>query len=81
MSIKASEIPFNEAILRLASVHKRTVQFRYAKDDGSMIETRTLIPESVRKMADHLTFTGLDPDRDAPRAYRTDRIKGEVSIV
>jgi predicted DNA-binding transcriptional regulator YafY len=76
----ASQISFNEGLLRLAAVHSKTVTFRYAKGDGAVIETRTLQPTEVKEVAGHVTFTGYDPDRDEPRAYRVDRMKGEVSV-
>lgn len=78
--VRASEISFNEGLMRLAAVHGKTVTFRYAKGDGKVIELRTLTPESVKSVGGHVTFTGYDPDRDEPRAYRIDRMKGEVSI-
>ena len=80
-TIHASEVSFNEGILRLAAVHSKAVTFRYAKGDGDVIEQRTLIPTDVKSMNDHSTFTGLDPDRAGIRAYRTDRIKGDVNVV
>ena len=72
---------FNEAILRVAATHNRQAVFRYAKGDGSVIEMRTVTPRDFKVVGSHLTFTGYDPDRDDSRAYRLDRIKGEVSIV
>lgn len=79
--IRASEIGFNEGLMRLAAVHNKTVTFRYAKgDDQKVIEQRTLVPSNVKNVKGHVTFTGYDPDRDGPRAYRVDRMKGEVSI-
>lgn len=78
--IHASKVSFNEGILRVAAVHHKPVTFRYAKGKGDVIETRTLIPSDVRNVGNHVTFTGYDPDREEPRAYRTDRIKGQVSV-
>lgn len=79
-AVLASEVSFNEAVLRLAAAHQRPVTFRYAKGTGAVIETRTLTPGQVRNVDGHVTFTGFDPDRQAVRAYRSDRIKGEVSL-
>jgi predicted DNA-binding transcriptional regulator YafY len=79
--VRASEVSFNEAMLRVAAAHNRLASFRYAKGDGEVIEARTLKPSAVRTVEDHVTFTGYDPDRDEVRAYRLDRIKGEVGIV
>jgi hypothetical protein len=81
-AVAASEVSFNEGIMRLAAVHGKTVTFRYAKGaKQSVIEQRTLTPTAVQKDDDGtIRFFGVDPDRDAPRAYRIDRIKGEVKI-
>ncbi len=79
--IRASEVSFNEAILRVAAAHNRQVTFRYAKGDGGMIETRVLVPSKVMNVDNHVTFAGYDEDRDQVRAYRMDRMKGEVKIV
>ena len=79
--VLASEVSLNEGLLRLAAVHERPVTFRYAKgESGAVIEQRTLIPADVKTVGDHVTFTGYDPDRNEPRAYRTDRIKGLVTL-
>lgn len=80
-SARASDISLNESLLRLAIVHDRTVEFRYAKGAAQVIETRRLQPSKLEHVKGHLTFTGFDPDRDDVRAYRLDRIKGEVSFV
>jgi predicted DNA-binding transcriptional regulator YafY len=56
------------------------VTFRYAKGDGKNIEQRSLVPADVKAVNGHATFTGYDPDRDDVRAYRTDRIKGQVAV-
>ena len=79
--VRASEITFNEAILRVAAAHERTVEFRYAKGkDAKVIETRQLKPSGVAVGRDgHVTFTGYDPDREEPRAFRLDRIKGDYA--
>ncbi len=84
--VRASEISFNEGVLRLASVHGRTTEFRYGKGAGALIETRRLKPSDVNvigagKKSEHVTFTGFDPDRNAVRNYRLDRIKGDVRVV
>lgn len=80
--VKATEVTFNEGVLRLAAVHARAVEFRYAKGDGKIIETRSFIPTSVAtSVKGEVYFTGPDPDRDGePRAYRLDRIKGDVEF-
>jgi predicted DNA-binding transcriptional regulator YafY len=60
--------------------HGKTVTFNYAKGGGRVIEPRRLAPESVEQVGNHLTVTGYDPDRNSVRAYRSDRIKGQVSV-
>ncbi len=79
--VLASEISFNEAMLRLAAIHKKTAIFRYAKGLGGVIEVRALVPCNLKDHGDHVTFTGDDPDRNAPRSYRSDRIKGDVGFL
>jgi predicted DNA-binding transcriptional regulator YafY len=76
----ASDLSFNEAVLRVAAAHKRTVTFRYAKDSGDYIEARRLNPEKIVGEGDSLAALGTDPDRGGPRRFRLDRIKGEVSF-
>lgn len=79
-AVLASSVSYNEALLRLAAAHDRTVEFSYSKGDGRVIERRRLQPESVREVKGHMTFTGFDPDRNDVRAYRLDRISGEVTL-
>jgi predicted DNA-binding transcriptional regulator YafY len=74
--MKASEVSFNEALVRVAAIHGRRIQFRYAKGDGDVIETRTVEPAMMSAEG----FTGYDPDRDEARSYRLDRIKGDVAM-
>lgn len=80
--VRASDISFNEGVLRLAAVHGREVAFRYAKTPTAPIEARSFVPTSVTITRDgNVVITGPDQDRDGEiRAYRLDRIKGEVSI-
>lgn len=82
MSVKASQISFNEAILRLAQIHEKVVEFRYEKGKNMPIETRRLKPTSITESKEHaMIFVGYDPDRDDTRSFRVDRIKGEVRFV
>ncbi len=76
----AGNVSFNEAMLRVAAIHKRTVAFRYQKVDGGYIESRRLNPEAIVGEGDTLGVSGKDPDRDAPRRFRLSQIQGEVSF-
>lgn len=78
-AVLASSISLNEALLRVAATHGATVFFRYAKPNGT-IESRAFTPGTIKDHGDHKTFTGYDPDRDAVRAFRLDRIKGTVEV-
>lgn len=80
--VRASDISFNEGVLRLAAVHGRKVEFRYAKSATAPVEARSFVPVSVASTKEgNIIVIGPDEDRDgAIRAYRLDRIKGEVSI-
>lgn len=80
--VRASDITFNEGVLRLAAVHGRKVEFRYAKSPASPVEARSFVPTSVTTTRDgNVVIVGPDEDRDGEiRSYRLDRIKGEVSI-
>jgi len=71
----------NESLIAVAIEHGLSVEFRYAKGDGSVIEQRTLQPEYVNSGKAGKTVVGFDPDRDDARAYRLDRIKGNVDVV
>ena len=80
-SAKASEVSFNEGILRLAAVHARPVEFRYAKSPAAPIETRRFTPTGIGQANDGaFVVMGNDEDREQPRAFRLDRIKGDVKI-
>jgi predicted DNA-binding transcriptional regulator YafY len=81
MSVKASQISFNEAILRVATVHDRVVEFRYEKGKDKPIETRQFTPAKIVQSKDGMSFQGFDSDREALRTFRVDRIKGDVRIV
>lgn len=82
MSVKASQISFNEGVLRLALIHIKQVEFRYEKRSDAPIESRRLIPSriTIAKGGD-MSFFGWDPDREAERQFRVDRIKGDVRFV
>lgn len=79
--VRASDVSFNEGMLRLAAVHGRTVEFRYSKSATSPVETRTFVPESVYVTRNGDTVVvGPDPDREGVRSFRLDRILGDVVI-
>ena len=81
--VRASDVSFNEGVLRLAAVHGRAVAFRYAKSDTDPIQERSFIPESVYTTREgNVVIVGPDEDRGgAFRSYRLDRIKGDVGVV
>lgn len=79
--VRASDISFNEGIVRLAAIHKKTVQFRYVKSPGAPVETRRFVPSQVEGEGEKLRFLGVDEDREALRSFRLDRIKGTVEVV
>lgn len=79
--VLASSISFNEGVIRLAAIHGKTVQFRYAKSQTAPVELRTFVPQSVQGAGDKLRFVGDDEDRGAKRSFRLDRIKGTVEVV
>ena len=79
--VHAASISFNEGVLRLAAIHKKTVEFRYVKDNAKPPETRRFVPSSVTGSGNNLRFTGWDEDREAVRAFRLDRIKGTVGVI
>lgn len=79
--VSAKALTFNEGVVRLAAIHGKTVEFRYVKSDTAAPETRRLVPSGVVGQGEHLRFTGHDPDRDATRAFRLDRIKGDVGVI
>lgn len=80
--VRASDVSFNEGVLRLAAVHGRRVEFRYSKHDDAPIEARSFVPESVNRTREgNVVIIGPDEDRNGEyRSYRLDRIKGEVGI-
>jgi predicted DNA-binding transcriptional regulator YafY len=78
---KASDVSFNEGVLRLAAVHSRRVEFRYVRAVGAPPESRVLIPEGISESVSGKTLVvGTDTDRNDYRAYRLDRIKGDVEF-
>lgn len=82
--VKASDISWNEGVLRLAAIHDKLVEFRYVRAEGATPETRRFVPHTVHgePAAANIRFTGEDPDRDGGiRSYRVDRIKGDVRVV
>jgi predicted DNA-binding transcriptional regulator YafY len=76
-----AEQDLNAGLARLAVKHGRTLEFRYAKGDGTMIETRRLQVEELRDLSMGVTaLVGQDPDRNGLRAYRLDRIQGVITL-
>lgn len=71
---------WNHVALQAAIDHGRVAEFRYAKADGSIIETRRVEPEAITQSRRGTLVTGWDPDRRDVRAFRLDRIQGYVSV-
>jgi hypothetical protein len=71
---------FNEAVMQLAAKFGRTVYFSYAKGKGDIIEHRQLEPAVMREVKGNKIVVGHDPERDEPRSYRLDRVKGVISF-
>lgn len=80
--VRASDVSFNEGVLRLAAVHGRKVEFRYAKSSTDPVEFRTLVPDNVyTTRAGATVIVGEDDDRAGTRSYRLDRILGDVAVL
>lgn len=74
---------FNEAAIMVAIQYEKTITFSYPHSRGSLglgSEKRRLIPQVLNKIGDNYVVTGHDIDRDALRAFRVDRIVGEVGV-
>lgn len=71
---------WNHVALQAAIDHGRVAEFRYAKGDGGIIETRRVEPEAITQSRRGALVTGWDPDRRDVRAFRLDRIQGYVSV-
>ena len=57
------------------------VRFSYAKGDGNVIEQRQMRPHDMADSREgHTLVTGYDLDRDEPRVFRLDRVKGYVEV-
>lgn len=81
MAPLASQLSFNEGLMRLCAIHGKTVAFSYSKEDSKVIEPRRLNPSEVYTTKDgSVGFRGFDPDRGAIRNYRINRVLGEVKI-
>lgn len=75
---------FNEAQTLIAIQYGRKITFSYPQSRGSLgigRETRTLIPQVLNKIGENYVVTGHDIDRDALRAFRVDRIVGDVAVL
>lgn len=80
--VKASELTANEAIIRVAALHELEVEFEYSKTPFAPVETRRFSPCNVVKTGDgYTTFNGEDAARHDVRAFRTDRIMGNVRVL
>lgn len=78
--VSAADVSFNESVLRLAALHSREVTFRYVKPDGSSPTPRTVIPFEIQEIKGNRLVLTEDHDREDYRAYRLDRIRGDVEF-
>lgn len=81
MTVSAKELSYNEGAIRLAAIHGKEVEFRYVKANNKPPETRRFVPSAVVGTGEHLRFVGYDTDRQAPRSFRLDRIRGDVRVI
>ncbi len=73
------ELSLNELLVRAAIAHGQSVYFRYSAPNGP-IQIRRLIPKELKDFSGNICLIGYDPDRDEPRSFRLDRIKGAVAV-
>lgn len=74
---------WNLDALQAAIEYNRQARFSYEKESGpgGIIEARSLAPEAIHyTRAGEPLVIGYDPDRDAVRAFRLDRIIGYVEV-
>lgn len=73
---------FNLTAFQAAKELGLSVEFKYSKGNVGGIETRTLAEiDSVHETAKgHTVVTGYDEDREDPRMFRVDWVKGFVTV-
>lgn len=72
-------LDWNETAIAAAIHSEKEIQFAYDKGEG-VIEQRRLFPKVSYAAPNGIVITGDDPDRDDVRAFRLDRIQGEVVV-
>ena len=72
-------LDWNETAIAAAIHFEKEIQFAYDKGEG-VIEQRRLFPKVSYAAPNGIVITGDDPDRDDVRAFRLDRIQGEVVV-
>ena len=73
------ELDWNRAAVAAAIHFEKEISFSYDKGEG-VIEQRRLFPKASYDAPNGIVITGDDPDRNDVRAFRLDRIQGEVVI-
>lgn len=74
------DLDFNETQISIAIHFERAIEFAYDKGSG-VIEQRKLFPKVSYAAPNGIVVTGDDIDRQDVRAFRVDRIQGEVKVV
>lgn len=73
------DLDWNQTAVAAAIHFEKEIGFSYDKGEG-VIEQRRLFPKVSYAAPNGIVITGDDPDRDDVRAFRLDRIQGEVVI-
>lgn len=71
---------WNETAIAAAILFEKAIEFAYDKGSG-VIETRKLFPKVSYAAPNGIVVTGDDLDRNDVRAFRVDRIQGEVKVL
>ena len=74
------DLDWNETAIAAAVHFEKAIKFAYDKGEG-VIEQRTLYPKASYAAPNGIVVVGDDPDRNDVRAFRLDRIQGEVVVV
>ena len=80
LELPEPDLDFNETQISIAIHFERAIEFAYDKGSG-VIEQRKLFPKVSYAAPNGIVVTGDDIDRQDVRAFRVDRIQGEVKVV